>query len=97
MIAAWSPSSQLRVVDARHRAGAHYPFQLETGMPRHLADRLLERDLHLGQRQDRHPHRQLFVEHVVLANIAVRQHIVAELLGIPEPRAVAERAIAETG
>ena len=70
------------IVDAGHRSGAHDALQLEAGQPGDLADRLLERDLHLGQRRDRHPERQLIVEHVILAHIAVREHVVAELLRV---------------
>ena len=36
------------------------------------------------------PTGQLFVEHVVLAQIAVRQHVVAKLLGLSQPGAVTE-------
>jgi hypothetical protein len=44
---------------------------------------LLERHLHLGQCRDRHGHRQIGIEDVVLAHVGVRQHVVAELLRIP--------------
>ena len=57
---------------------------------RHVGHRLLERDLDLGQRRDRHPQRQLLVEHMVLAHVAVRQHVVAELLRVAQAGAVAE-------
>ena len=56
----------------------------------HLGHRLLQRHLHFGQRRDRHPQRQVLVEHVVLAHIAVGQHVVAELLGVAQAGAVAE-------
>ena len=78
------------VVDARDRAGAHHPFQLEAREPGDLADRLFERDLHFGQRRDRRPQRQLLVEHVILPHIAVGEDVVAELLRVPEARAVPE-------
>ena len=39
-----------------------------------------QRHLHLGERRDRHPDRQVVVEHVVLAHIGVGQHVVAERL-----------------
>ena len=58
--------------------------------PGDLADRLLQRDLHLGQRRDRHPQRQLLVEHVILAHVAVGKDIVAELLRVPQARTVPE-------
>ena len=50
----------------------------------------LECHLNLSQRRDGHPQGQVFVEHMVFAHIAVGQHIVAELLGIAQTRAVAE-------
>src|SRR5579883_1063743 len=73
----------IAVVDARDRSGPHQALELEARETRDLADRLLQRDLHLGQRRDRHPQRQLAIKHMVLADIAMRQHIVAEPLRIP--------------
>ncbi len=78
------------VVDARDRAGAHHDLELEAARPGDLPDRLLERHLHLGQRRHRHPDRQFLVKHVVLAHVAVRQHVIAELLRVAQPRAMAE-------
>lgn len=76
------------IVDAGDRAGAHQPLELEAGHARDFADRLLQRDLHLGERRDRDPERQLVIEHVILADIAVGEHVVAEPLRIPKARAV---------
>jgi hypothetical protein len=73
------------VVGGGHRAGAHDALELVAGQPRHLGHRLLQRHLHLGQRRDRHPQRQLLVEHVVLAHIAVRQHVVAQRCVLRRP------------
>src|SRR6202041_494286 len=42
--------------------------------------RLLDGDLHLGQRGDRNPWGQFLVEDMVLAHVTVRQDIIAELL-----------------
>ena len=78
------------VVDGGDRAGAHDALQIVAGQPGDLGDRLLQRHLHLGQRRDRHPDRQVVVEHVVLAHIGVRQHVVAERLAVAQPGAVAE-------
>ena len=78
------------VVDAGHRPGPHHPFELKPGQPRHFADGLLERNLHLGQRRNRHPQRQLLIQHMILANVSVRQDVVAELLRVPQTRTVAE-------
>ena len=80
----------IAVVDARDRSGAHQPLELEAGKPGDLADRLFERDLHLGKRGDRHEQRQFAVEHVVFADITMREHVVAEPLRVPETRAMAE-------
>src|SRR5712671_659955 len=78
------------VVDAGHRPGPHHPLELEPGQSRHFADGLLERNLHLGQRRNRHPQRQLLIEHMILAHISVRQDVVAELLRVPQDGTVAE-------
>ena len=78
------------VVDARDGARAHQALELETFEAGDVLDRLLERDLHLGQRRDRHPQRQLAIEHVVLAHIAVREHVVAEPLRVAQAGAMAE-------
>jgi hypothetical protein len=50
----------------------------------------LQRHLDLGQRRNRHPQRQLFVEHMVFAHIAVGQHVVAQLLAVAQAGAVAQ-------
>ena len=86
----WSRSLPVAVVDGRDGAGAHDALQLEALEPGDLAHRLLERDLHLGERRDRHPERQVGVEHVVLAHIAVGEHVVAERLRVAQAGAVAE-------
>src|SRR3546814_10268065 len=70
------------------RPRPHHPLQLIALKPAHFAHRLLKRDLHLGKRRDRRPQRQVVVQHMVLAHIAVRQHIVAQLLRVPEPGAM---------
>ena len=78
------------VVDGRDGAGAHDLLELVAGEARHLGDGVLERDLDLGQRRDRHPDRQVVVEDVVLAHVAVGEHVVAERLGVAQPGAVAD-------
>jgi hypothetical protein len=59
-------------------------------LPRDLRDRLLERLLHLGQGGDRDPGGQFLVQHVILARVAVGEHVVAQLLGVPQACAVAQ-------
>ena len=51
---------------------------------------LFQGHLDFSQRGDGHPQRQLFVQHMVFAHIAVRQHVVAQLLGVAQPGAVAQ-------
>ena len=80
----------IAVVDTGHRSGSHDLLQIEAGEPRHLANRLLGRHLHLGKRRNGNPSRQLIVEYVVLANVTMRKHVVAELLRVAQARAVAE-------
>ena len=55
----------IAIVHTRDCSGAHHTLQLETRQSCNLADRLFECDLNLGQGRDRHPWRQLLVEHVV--------------------------------
>jgi len=65
------------VVDGGHRAGTHHALQLITlqlGDPFHRA---LQRDLYLGQRRDRHPDRQIIVQHMVLTQIGMGQTEIA--------------------
>src|SRR5438876_6346005 len=78
------------VVDAGYRAGPHHPFELKPAQPRHFADGLLERDLHLGQRRNRHPQRQLLIQHVILADVSVSEDVIAELLRVAQPGTMAE-------
>jgi hypothetical protein len=74
------------VVDGGHRAGAHDPLEVIAFKTGDFGHRLLQRDLHLGQRRDRHPGGQVVVEHVVLAHIGVGQDIIAKALGCAGPR-----------
>jgi len=46
----------------------------------HVGHRTLQRQLDLRQRRDGHPQRQVFVQHMVFAHVAVGQHVVAQLL-----------------
>nr|GEU28271.1 hypothetical protein [Tanacetum cinerariifolium] len=78
------------VVGAGHGAGAHHALQVVAGQLRDFGHGRLDGHLHLGQRRDRHPQRQVFVEHVVFAHVAVRQHVVAQFLGVAQPGAVAQ-------
>ena len=78
------------VVDRRDRSGAHDPLQLVALVAGDFRHRVLQRHLNFGERRDRHPDRQVVVEHVVLAHIGMRQHIVAERLAVAQARAMAE-------
>ena len=78
------------VVDGGDRAGAHDALEVVARKPSHFGNRLLQRHLDLGQRRDRHPHRQVVVQHVVLAHIGMGQHVVAQRLRVAQPGAVAE-------
>src|SRR3954467_3920023 len=80
----------IAVVDARDGAGAHQALELESFEPGDVLDRLLERHLHLRERRDRHPQRQLTIKHMVLAHIAMGEHVVAEPLRVAQARAMAE-------
>src|SRR5690606_41365767 len=62
-------SSDLR---ARHGARAHDELALLLAQARDVGDRRLQGHLHLGQRGNRHPKRELLVQHMILANVAVR-------------------------
>jgi hypothetical protein len=78
------------VVGAGHGAGAHDAFELLALQVRDLGHRLLQRHLNFSQCRNRHPQRQLFVEHMVFAHIGVGQHVVAQLLRGAQARAVAQ-------
>lgn len=78
------------VVDARDRARTHHPLQFRALQPRDLGHAALERELHFGQRRNRHPQRQVGVEHVIFPHVTVREHVVAEALRVAQPRAVTE-------
>ncbi len=80
----------IAVVGGGHRAGAHHRLQLIAGQAGDLGHRLLQRLLDLGQRRQRHPGRQCLVEHVIVARIGMRQHVIAQLLGVPQSGAVAQ-------
>ena len=56
----------------------------------HVGHRFFQRELDFRQRRNGHPQRQLFVEHMVFAHVGVGQHVVAELLALPQAGAVAE-------
>ena len=56
------------------------PFQL--GDLRHG---LFQRDLDFGQRRDRHPDRQVIIQHVIFAQIGVGQHEIPKRLRVAQP------------
>ena len=78
------------VVGGGHGAGAQHALQFVAGQAGDVGHGLLQGDLHLGQRGHRDPQRQVFVEHVVLAHVAVGQHVVAQLLAAAQAGAVAD-------
>src|SRR5262249_48564475 len=78
----------IAIVYARDRSGAHHTLQLEAPEPGDLADRLLKRDLHLGQRRYRRPQGQFLVEYMILPYITVNEHVIAELLRVSEAGAM---------
>ena len=86
----WLRSSQLRLSDRHHGAGAHHGLHLVARKRGAVGDGLLQRHLHLGERRDRHPDGQIGIEHMVLAHIGVGKHVVAEFLAASEARAVTE-------
>ena len=71
-------------------AGAQPRLQILAVQSGDEGHRLLQRDLDLGDRRHRHPDRQILIEHMVVADIAVREDVVAEELAAAQPRAVAE-------
>src|SRR2546421_131216 len=52
MVATWSPSSQFRLSTLATVPVLVTRLELKPAQPRHFADCLLERDLHLGQRRN---------------------------------------------
>ena len=64
-------ATPVAVVGAGHGAGTQHALQLVALELGDIGDRRFERDLHFGQRRDRHPQRQLFVSITILAHIAV--------------------------
>mmetsp|Transcript_24077 Transcript_24077/g.44479 ORF Transcript_24077/g.44479 Transcript_24077/m.44479 type:complete len:426 (-) Transcript_24077:181-1458(-) len=78
----------IAVVIRGHSARAHDPLQLiafQFGDPCHG---LFQGDLDLCQRGDRHPRGQIVVQHMILAQIGVAQHEVAQRLRVAQARAV---------
>ena len=78
------------VVVGHDGAGAQALLQRVAALAGDLRGRLLQRDLHLGQRRDRHVRRHQLVEDAVAAQIAVRQHVVADGLRLPQAAAMAD-------
>jgi hypothetical protein len=60
-------------------------LEVMAGQLRDFGHRRLDRHLHLGQRRDRHPQRQVFIQHMVFAHIAVRQHVVPSSCVLRKP------------
>ena len=52
--------------------------------------RRFERELHFRERRDRHPQRNILIQHVILAHVAMGQHIVAQLLRRAQAGAMSE-------
>ncbi|EKD61222.1 MAG: hypothetical protein ACD_54C00341G0003 [uncultured bacterium] len=77
------------VINRCHRAGAHDAFQLVAVQLRHLGNRLLQRDLNLGQRRDRHPDRQVVIQNVIFAQVSMGKAEIAQGLAVAQARAMA--------
>ena len=71
-------------------AGAQPPLQRLAAVSGDVGDRRLQRDLHFGERGDRHVGRHRLVEDIVLPQVSVREHVVADLLALPQARAMAD-------
>ncbi|MPL60802.1 hypothetical protein SDC9_06364 [bioreactor metagenome] len=78
------------VGDGGDGAGAHDPLQLVALEFGDLGHRLLQRHLHLGERRDRHPDRQVVIKHAILAQVGMRQHEIAQRLRVAQPGAMAD-------
>ena len=78
------------VVGGDHRAGAQPRLQRVAALAGDDLGRALQRQLDLGDRRDRDLRRQDVVQHMVVAQIGVGQHIVADGLGGPQAAAVAD-------
>ncbi len=76
------------IVVGDDRAGAQPLLQRLAAIAGHFGDRLLQGDLHFGERRDRRLRRHRLIEHVVLPEIAVREHVVADLLALAQARAM---------
>ncbi len=80
----------IAVVVGDDGAGAQAPLQRLAPVAGDLGHRLLQRDLHFGERRDRHHQRHRLVEDVVAPQIGVREHIVADHLRLPQAGAMAD-------
>ena len=69
------------IIGGDHGAGAHTLFEVCALHAGHFLRRLRKRELHLGDGRDRNFRRQHIVEHMVIAQISVREHEIADLLG----------------
>ena len=78
-------SSLVTTVPVRNRR-----FSASPRSPVTLRDRLLQGDLHLGDRRDGRHHRDRIVENMVLPQIGVGEHIIADDLRLPQARAMAD-------
>ncbi len=65
-------------------------FQVIAVQLRHLGHRLLQGDLNFGQGRDRHPDRQVVVQHVIFAQIGVGEAEIAKALAVAQARAMAD-------
>ena len=79
----------IAVVVGHDGSSAQAFLQRVAGLARDLGGGLLQRHLHLGKCRERHAQRHQIVKNAILAQIGVGQHIVANGLAVPKPRAVA--------
>ena len=78
------------VVGGDHGAGAHPPLEVRAAGAADDLGRLGQRQLDFGDRRDRDLGRQHRVEHVVVAQVGVGEHVVADPLAVAQAAAVAD-------
>ena len=76
------------VVRGGDGAGAQAALQFRAAFAGHLLGAVVERALHFRQRRHRHRRRQHVVQHVVVTQVSVSQHIVADGLRMLQTTAV---------
>ena len=78
------------VVGGGHRTSAQHGLEVGARHLRHIGHGFLQRLLDFGQRRHGYPQRQVVVEHMVVADIPVGQHVIAQHLAVAQSGAVTE-------